>query len=212
MIRVARIADGPELASIFDPFVERSAVALEEQAPTAAEMAHVIGRMGSIYPFLVCEEEGEILGFARAAPIRESPPFRWSVEDSVYLREGARGRGLGGELLEALLDLLRELGYLRVFVSITLPNPRCIALHERMGFSELCSVRGAAYKLGTWHDLLWMSSPLREAASSRMGGRPLEPIAFAKFAQANPALLEAILGGDRRNPAGKTTSSRTPSR
>lgn len=189
MLRIARVEDAKAIAEIYRPYVERTAISFEEVPPSSEDIAAKIAKVGSTFPFLALEEGGEILGYAYATRYRERAAYRWSLEDSVYLREDAQGRGRGRLLLSALLELLRELRYVKVYAVITPPNPASVALHEALGFAPLCRFSDTAYKLGAWQAIDWMEITLSEP-----GPVPPEPILFPEFAAARPSRLQEILG------------------
>ena len=192
MIRIAEERDAAQIAEIYRPYVEKTAITFEEEAPGAAEMAAKIHKVGPVFPFLVLEDRGEVIGYAYATQYRERAAYRWSLEDSLYLREDARGMGLGALLLKALIELLRELGYVKIYAVITPPNPASVALHARFGFTQLCRFEDTAFKLGAWQAIDWLELSLREASA-----RPKEPMAFADFAKSRPERLAEILKGPR---------------
>jgi L-amino acid N-acyltransferase YncA len=198
MIRIARAADAAAIAAIYRPYVEKTAITFEEVAPGAAEIAEKIEHVGSVFPFLVFEEEeatassNRILGYAYATRYRERAAYRWSLEDSVYVREDSTGRGIGRALLGVLVELLRELGYIKIYAVITPPNPVSIALHEKLGFTPLCSFADTAFKLGAWQAIDWMELTLRLPSE-----RPAEPQSFPDFAKARPARLAELLSGSK---------------
>ncbi len=209
MLRVARGSDGPSVAAIYRPYVEGGAATFEEEAPSGAAMARKIERAS--YPFLAFEdraagEGSEVLGFAYAGPADARRAYRWTAEEAVFVRPDAQGRGIGGALLGALVQLLRELGYARVRAVIAAPNPAAVALHRGRGFSPVCSLPRGAYKLGAWRDLDLMELILREPRDFPPGVQPLEPLDFAEFARANTALLAAILRGPSRPAAYEATA------
>jgi len=190
MIRIAEERDASQIAEIYRPYVEKTAITFEEEAPGTDEMAAKIHKVGAVFPFLVLEDRGEIIGYAYATQYRERAAYRWSLEDSVYLREDARGMGLGALLLKTLIELLRELGYVKIYAVITPPNPASVALHRRFGFAQLCRFEDTAFKLGQWQAIDWMELSLRAAAA-----KPEEPQAFADFARSRPERVAEILRG-----------------
>lgn len=94
-----------------------------------------------------------IVGFAKASPFRTRCAYRWSVETSVYLRDGWGGRGLGRDLYDRLLAILRRQGYRKVIGGITLPNAASVKLHERCGYRHVGSFVRIGWKFGRWHDV-----------------------------------------------------------
>ena len=112
-------ADAAGCLAIYGPFAADTATSFEEAAPTLAEFAHRIERIGRTHAYLVAEQDGEIAGFAYAGVHRDRPAYRWSTEVSVYLCERYRGRGLGRALYEPLFALLEEQGYRMMLAGIT---------------------------------------------------------------------------------------------
>jgi L-amino acid N-acyltransferase YncA len=188
MIRIARADDAAQIADIYRPYVEKTAITFEEEPPSVEHMAAKIAKVGSLFPFIVWEEGGEVLGYAYATRYRERAAYRWSLEDSVYLREDSVGRGLGKLLLTALVELLRELGYVKIYAVIAPPNSASVALHEALGFSPLGRFSDTAFKLGRWQAIDWMELTLRDIPV-----QPEEPMAFPEFAASRPGRLREIL-------------------
>lgn len=171
--RIASPADATRLAEIYAPFVADTAVTFATVPLTAADFLH---KMEGPYPFLVCEEEDRVVGYAYAALFREKEAYRWDVELTIYIEAAAQGKGAGTALMRALLALLRAQGYLTAYSCITLPNPGSIALHRRFGFEEIGRFPRSGYKLGRWHDVVWLALPLGEFACP-----PSEPIPFSEL-------------------------------
>jgi phosphinothricin acetyltransferase len=206
MLRVAKRSDGAAIASIYLACVGDASQA-ENGESLSTSMAHEIGRIGSTYPFLVWEDESGIQGYAFASRYREGPEFRWSVEEFLFAHQDIKGRMVGKGLLTALVEILRELGYSKVFAAIAAPNAVDEALHRNLEFEPLCTVRDAVFARGAWRDLSWMARTLREPVRSDKGALPLDPIAFPRFEQADSGLLKSILASaaqdkKQKNPLG----------
>lgn len=174
LIRLATPADATAIAAIYRPYVVGSRISFEEAAPDASEMA---ARMASpLHPWLVAEDDGQMLGYASSSPYHRRPAYRWTVETSIYLAPGAQGRGLGRALLGGLIDLLTNQAYVTAIAAIALPNPVSIALHERLGFTAAGTYRGVGFKQDEWTDVsLWQ----RDLAPRT--GAPVEPVAYASL-------------------------------
>lgn len=171
-LRAAAQGDAAAIADIYAPFVTGSAVSFETEPPDEAGMRARIEAGGELYPWLVAEEDGRLLGYAYAARFRERPAYRFVVETSVYLRADAAGRGLGRQLYEPLLAMLEARGFTQAIAAITLPNPASVRLHERLGFERAGTYRQVGWKLGAWHDVgLW------QRGLAKAGTPPAEPIA-----------------------------------
>jgi L-amino acid N-acyltransferase YncA len=193
VIRIAEASDATSVARIYKPYVEETSITFEEAAPTAADMEGRIAKVGASYPWLVAEDDGEVLGYAYVSKYRERAAYRWSLETSIYVERESRGRGLGCALYGALIPLMRELGAATLYGVITLPNARSLALHARFGFEPLCTFASVGFKRGEWHDVGWMELRLRDPGGSDAGA-PTEPIPFPEFARARPERLAEILG------------------
>ena len=161
-IRPATATDGAGVAAVYDPVVVESPASFELEPPGPAEMARRIETTARTHPWLVAEEEGKVTGYAYAAPARSRPAYQWCAEVSVYLAAEARGRGLGGILLDALLKELGQRGIATVIAGVTLPNPASVRLFEGRGFEPVGVFRRAGYKLGAWHDVGWWQRFLYE--------------------------------------------------
>lgn len=167
-IRPAAPADAPAVAAIYAHYVRETAITFATHAPTAED--YVARMADDRYPFLVAEAAGEVVGFAYASAFREKEAYRWDVELTIYLIPGCAGAGIGKKLLAECLRLLRLRGYLNAYSCITLPNERSIGLHRGLGFRELGVFPKTGYKLGKWHDVIWMGLVLGE-----FDGEPDEP-------------------------------------
>jgi len=165
--------DAQSCAAIYAPFVLDTAVSFEESPPDAAEMAVRMAELGQMYPWLVAElEDGSLAGYAYAAPHRARAAYRWSVDVTVYVADGARRRGVGRALYGALLPLLARQGFRVACAGITLPNEASVALHEALGFELVGVHRGIGWKAGAWRDVGWWQAELAPAPR----GRPAEPL------------------------------------
>jgi L-amino acid N-acyltransferase YncA len=158
-IRVASVNDAESILDIYGPYVLDTAVSFEERPPTVDEMAE---RIAAGHLWLVAEGGMGVLGYAYAAPFHRRPAYRWSVEVSIYLSEAATGQGVGRLLLGELLDGIRSRGFVNAFAGTTLPNPRSIALFESFGFEKIAHQEKVGFKLGAWHDVVWMELQVRK--------------------------------------------------
>jgi phosphinothricin acetyltransferase len=189
MIRMASVSDAAAVAAIYEPYVSKTVISFELEPPTPAEMAQRIAATVAIAPWIVVEKEGELLGYAYAAPHRERPAYQWSVDSSVYLRGDQRRRGLGRALYTSLFALLRAQGFYRVHAGATLPNEASVGLHESFGFRPIGVYRAVGYKHGAWRDVGWWQLALRDD-----GDEPARPLTIGE-AQAAPGWTKALAAG-----------------
>lgn len=182
MIRPARPDDASAIAAIYDYYARTTTVsfALHAPDPEAYRQAILEGR----YPFLVCEEEGVIAGFACAEAFRPHHAYRWDAELTLYLLPAFTGRGLGSRLMGALLRLLRRQGFLLAYSCVTADNAASLQLHRHMGFQLLGTFPDTGYKHGRWLSVVWLSFALGEHRAD-----PPEPTAFRSIPMAEVAAL-----------------------
>jgi L-amino acid N-acyltransferase YncA len=171
-IRPAEARDAAALAEIYAPSVLQRPTSFELRAPDAAEMAARLARVTAMWPWLVAEEAGEVLGYCYAGAFAEREAYRWSVTVSAYVRDGRHRRGIGRQLYAVLFELLRRQGAVSAFAGITLPNEASVGLHRAMGFEPVGLYPQVGFKLGGWHDVAWYGLGLR----ARSAGVPPEEL------------------------------------
>ena len=160
-IRLAVHGDASAIADIYRPIVLSTPISFEVEPPDEQEMAQRIEQRLWAFPRLVCESEGQIVGYAYGSTHRPRAAYQWSVETSVYVHSGFWRRGIGKGLYVSLLGILASQGFFTAFAGITLPNPGSVKLHESVGFEPIGSFRDIGYKLGRWHDVGWWQLTLR---------------------------------------------------
>ncbi|WP_310467278.1 N-acetyltransferase family protein [Sphingomonas sp.] len=177
LVRLAAAEDAAALAAVYRPFVEDSRISFEEAAPDAAEMARRIADDGrGLFAWLVAEEDGRLLGFVNSSPFRARAAYRWAVETGIYLAADAHGRGIGGQLLARMLDLLTAQGFTTAIAGIALPNPASVALHEKLGFKLTGTYDRTGFKHGQWLDVGHWQRDLAPRAETPAGPRPFAEV------------------------------------
>jgi phosphinothricin acetyltransferase len=161
-IRIARPHDAADIQAIYAPYVRDTAISFERDPPAVEEMARRIAAVLELCPWLVCEEDGRVVGYAYAGRHKERHAYQWSVDVSAYVRREFQGRGIGGALYRELLAIGRRQGFFNAYAGITLPNAASVALHESVGFTPLCVYRNVGFKMGRWHDVGWWELRLAE--------------------------------------------------
>jgi len=161
-IRMATPGDAGPVAEIYGPVVARTPISFEVDPPAAAEMERRIRAVLGFAPWIVCEEDGRVAGYAYASRHHERAAYRWSVDVSVYVREGSRRSGVGRALYGSLLPLLRLQGFCAAHAGITLPNEASVRIHESLGFRPVAVFPRVGFKQGAWHDVGYWQLELRE--------------------------------------------------
>lgn len=179
LLRFATEADAVAVRAIYAPFCEMTPTSFESHAPAPTEMRDRIRKTTAQFPWLVCERDGLVLGYAYAGAHRERAAYRWAVDVAVYIGDGSRRNGVGRALYTALFRLLVAQGYFKAYAGVTLPNAASVGLHEAMGFTPVGIYRGVGCKFGAWHDVGWWQLGLQPEVA-----QPAEPIAIGEVAGA----------------------------
>lgn len=175
-IRLATETDAAGVADIYAPFVERTHVSFETVPPSEAEMAERIDETVTELPWLVCELDGEIAGYAYASRHKERPAYQWGVDVSVYVDERWRRSGVARGLYESLFALLERQGLYTAYAVIALPNAASVGFHESLGFEHIGLYRNAGYKNGEWHDVGHWERSIQEVEDPPSPPTPLEEL------------------------------------
>ena len=170
-LRPAQPEDIPAVQAIYAHHVLHGLGTFEEIPPTQAEMA---SRCAAVVerglPWLVAEE-GEVLGYAYAGPFRTRAAYRFTVEDSVYVADVARGKGIGRALLAAVISECEAMG-LRQLIGVIgdSGNAASIALHRACGFDLTAIIPDVGWKFERWVDVVWMQRALGAGDSAPPDG------------------------------------------
>jgi len=157
MIRDATDADLPAIRDIYNHAVQHTtAIWNDSQVDLDDRRAWYAARAGRGFPVLVADADGAVLGYASYGDFRAFDGFRGTVEHSVYVAPGARGRGLGRALLAALIDRARAQGLHVMVAAIEAGNAPSLALHRALGFRQVGTMDQVGQKFGRWLDLTLM--------------------------------------------------------
>lgn len=158
-IRRATPGDAAAICEIYNEHVLRTVVSFETQPVEADEMAARIQEKLLQHDWLVAEHEQRLAGYAYYGPFRTRAAYDHTAESSIYLARQARGQGLGRQLYEALISSARDRRYRELIGVIALPNPASVALHQKVGFTEVGVLKNVGRKFGTYLDVgLWQLS------------------------------------------------------
>lgn len=153
IVRQALPSDAAQICAVYNPYVADTHITFEEEPVAAGAMAQRIEAVRVAFPWLVCEDGDEILGYAYATRWKERSAYRYAAELSIYLHRDAVGRGIGTRLFGTLLDMLHSQGIHTVIGGVSLPNAASIALLEKLGFVKTAQFREVGYKCGHWIDV-----------------------------------------------------------
>jgi phosphinothricin acetyltransferase len=150
--------DWPVVAAIFEEGIATGLATFETAAPAwpAWDDSHLPGKLR-----LVAEEDGEVVGFAALSPVSRRGAYRGVVENSVYVSERARGRGLGSALLNELVRRSEEAGIWTIQTSIFPENLPSLVVHMRAGFRVVGRRERIGQLNGEWRDTLLLERRAR---------------------------------------------------
>jgi phosphinothricin acetyltransferase len=155
-IRPATLADCVAINEIYNHYVLHDTCTYQTEPDTLAERHTWFAAHGPAHPVLVAEASGEVLAWGALSPFRPRAGYRFSVEDSLYVRHDQRHRGLGKALLAELLQAAQSHGHRTVIGVISADKPDSIALHQNFGFTLAGVLRQAGYKFDTWLDVAYL--------------------------------------------------------
>ncbi len=153
MIRAAKIEDAQELLNIYNYYVENSIVTFDLEPLSLNIFKEKMKRVYKGYPFILFEENDEVLGYAYGSRWRPKPAYNRTVESTVYVKHGQHGKQIGTKLYAELLELLKLQKFNSVLGALTLPNEASIRLHEKFGFKLVAHFEEVGLKFETWHDV-----------------------------------------------------------
>ena len=161
-IREAREEDVPDLQAIYAHHVLHGTGTFEEEPPPVEEMAarfHEVVDRGFVW--LVAVDATGVLGFGYYAPFRDRSAYRFTVEDSIYVREDVRGQGVGKALVARLIELATAAGMRQMIAVIgDSENVGSIGVHATLGFHIVGTMKSTGIKFGRWLDVVTMQRPL----------------------------------------------------
>lgn len=153
-IRKVKPDDAEAIAGIYNKYVLETAVSFEEDALSLDEMLRRIEAISAAHPYFVGEEDGKVVGYCYVHPWKERAAYRHTMEVTIYLADGAMGRGLGTQLMEHLLSACRQEDYHVLVACITADNEASLDFHKRFGFRQASFFPEVGWKLGKWHDVI----------------------------------------------------------
>lgn len=169
LVRPAAPQDLPAVQSIYAHHVLHGLASFEEVPPALEEMQRrhaEVARLG--LPYLVAEERGEILGYGYCSLYRTRSAYRYTLEDSIYVKDGRQGRGVGKAVLAELIGLCTALDYRQIIAVIgDSGNAASIRLHASLGFVRAGLLRSSGFKFGRWVDSVYMQLPLGQGDGTK---------------------------------------------
>lgn len=162
LIRTAIPDDADAIEEIYRHYVLTSTATYQEEPGTIEERLHWLNSHGPRHPVWVMETpESGIIGWASLSPFHPRSAYRFTVEDSIYLRDGWQGRGLGKIFLLHLIAAARDLGHHSIVALISKDQAASARLHESTGFSRAGGLQEVGLKFDRWLNLDFWQLMLR---------------------------------------------------
>ena len=179
VIRAAEERDIPDIREIYNYYVRNSVVTFDEKVWSIAQWREKFAFLRKLdLPFLVAQSpSGQILGYALVQPWAGKSAYRYTVENSIYPGQAAAGKGLGRALLEALIEACQRKGIREIVAVISDKGAEAsVALHERLGFTEVGRMGRVGFKFGRWLGTIYLQKSLKPVKKGlfRRGGPPRE--------------------------------------
>ena len=165
--------DAAQIASIYKPFVLGSPITFESVPPDEFSMYERISKVTAHYPWLVCESNDNILGYAHGSRFRERQAYEQVVETTVYVKESSQGIGVGLGLYTSLINCLKSLGFAKAVGVVAIPNKPSQNLHKRAGYKHEATLPKIGLQHGIWQDIEIWTLQLR--VTSRKETKPIDP-------------------------------------
>ena len=163
IIRNATKADAKAIQAIYAPYVEETAISFEYDAPSVEEMARRLAEIQEMFPWIVAEENGKVVGYAYAHKLYGRAAYQWSVETSIYVDRQAKRQGIGRRLHESLEAALKQQGILNLYACIAFIEPEdehltqdSVRFHHHMGYQTVAHLHQCGRKFDRWYDVVWM--------------------------------------------------------
>ena len=174
LIRVATENDAKNILGIYSPYIANTSFTFETEVLSVDAFKERINTYLVNWPWLVCEMDGTLAGYAYGTKYRERTAYQWCVEVSVYIHDDHQRSGIARALYMALIEILKRQGFRNVYAVINLPNEKSVAFHESCGFVYFATYMNVGYKLGKWKNVGWWQLLLNEYTDE-----PAAPIKFS---------------------------------
>src|ERR1035437_7918175 len=152
-IRRANLADAEAIRQIYNIEVTGSTATLDLVPRTPEEQASWMVAHSGVYPVIVADEGGQVVGFASLSPYRPRPGYATAVEDSIYVAADHRGKGIGRALLSEAVEMARTHGFHSIVARVSATKQASVALHQACGFDFVGVERGIGRKFVGWSDV-----------------------------------------------------------
>ncbi|HEY5274142.1 MAG TPA: GNAT family N-acetyltransferase [Acidimicrobiales bacterium] len=156
LVRPAATSDSEAIREIYNVEVLGSTVTFDLVPRTPDEQDEWMESHAGVYPVIVAEDDGRVIGFASLSPYRSRPGYSTTAEDSVYVAASYRGVGVGKLLLAELVERGKAHGFHAIMARIVGDHAASISLHRSCGFELVGIEREVGRKFSKWLDVALM--------------------------------------------------------
>lgn len=169
IIRNAVLEDSERILEIYSYYVKNTAVTFEYDTPTLADFENRMKSTMCLYPYIVAERDGAVIGYAYAGAFVKRAAYDWSCETTIYLDHSVHKCGMGRRLYEEIEKRLRDMGILNIYARIAYPETEDEYLsknsgdfHAHLGFIKVGECHKCGYKFKRWYNIIFMEKIIGE--------------------------------------------------
>lgn len=162
ILRMAEKKDIVNILNIYKPYVVSTPITFEYEVPSIELFCERFETITKKFPWLVCEYNNKIVGYAYTSPQKERAAYQWNCDLSIYIDEKYHKRKIATALCRSLIDISIKQNYRNMYSLITIPNPKSIGFHKSLGFEEVGIYKNTGYKSGNWYDVICLVKQISE--------------------------------------------------
>jgi phosphinothricin acetyltransferase len=166
-IRQAEPEDAARLVEIYAPYITDTAVSFEYKVPSVEEFQNRIRHIKEKYPYLICEKDGKIVGYAYASAYSSREAYDWTAVSSIYVDRQCHRQGVGALLYKELEESLRKQGIVNLLAGVAYIETEDKYLtkdsynfHTKIGYEKVAHMKAIGKKFDRWYDLIWLQKKL----------------------------------------------------
>ena len=167
--RKAELKDAESILKVYEYYVKKTAITFEWNLPSIDEFKERMKKTFKKYPYIVVEENNEIIGYAYTGPFVGREAYDWSVETTIYLKENKTHKGLGKKLYQIIENISKAQNIINLYACIGYPEEddeyltkNSAQFHEHLGYKLIGKFEKCGYKFGKWYHMIWMGKVINE--------------------------------------------------
>ena len=167
IIRDVKPEDAERLVEIYSYYVLNTAVSFEYKTPSIEEFKERIINTTKKYPYLVCEKNNLVVGYAYAGAYSTREAYSWTATTSIYIDKDYRRQGIGPMLYYELEERLKELGIINILAGVAYSEKEdeylshdSYQFHIKDGYTEVAHMKSIGKKFDRWYDLIWFQKKI----------------------------------------------------